>query len=284
MTGAPVELISSTFPPPLFGPDPKFRTPHSAFPSPHSSLCTAGFTLLEVILSISILSIMGLMMFGSFSSMVDATTRAEDVMDELHVVEALTHRIGDSMRAATWYDSNPGRYEFRHEVGASTTDADIISWVTTQPPFRTDGLEGLVRVELTIEEVDGEDALVQRTWSSLWSENAPEIEDIEPVLITQRVKGLKVWSYDRQEQDWVDEWQRRRELPPSVILVLTLEPEEPGEPDREVTYRVDLPMAALSRATKKGQGSRASSSPQNEGASQNGTQEVNVPSNQGQAR
>ena len=232
--------------------------------TPHPALRTEGFTLLEVLLALSILAIMGLMMFGSFRSMVVATTRAEDAMDELHVVEALTNRIGDSLRTAAFYDSKPKRYEFRHEVAVSTSDADSISWVTTHPPFRTEGLEGLIRVELTVEEVDGEDALVQRTWSSLWGENAPEIEDIEPVVITHSVKGLKVWCYDRQEDDWVDEWQRKRELPPSVILVLTIESEEEGEPDREVATQINLPMAALSRATKRGKGSKNTSKSQKE--------------------
>ena len=73
-----------------------------------------------------------------------------------------------------------------------------------------------------------------------------------------------MWCYDRQENDWVDEWQRKRELPPSIILILTLEAEEEGEPDRDVAFQVDLPMAALSRATKRGKGSKSTPTGQQE--------------------
>ena len=232
----------------------------SANRQPPTANSLSGFTLLEVLLALSVLGIMGVMIFGTFRSLVDSTTRAENAMEDVHVVEALTNRIGDSLMAAAWYDSDPTLYAFRHEPATATSDADTISWVTTRPPFRKEGLEGLVRAELTVEEVDGEDALVLRSWSAYWEEDAEEIEEVEPVVITRSVKAFKVWCYDPQEKDWVEEWQRPRQLPPSVALVLTLIPEEPGDPVREVVKRVDLPMATVSRATKRGQRKKQDSS------------------------
>ena len=226
------------------------RPPQSKFL--RSGRSNYGFTLLEVLLALSILAIMGTMIFGSFRSLVDATTRAEKAMDELHLVETLANRISDSLRAAAWVDSDPEAYEFRHEAGVGSPPRDTISWVTSRPPFSAQEIEGLIRVELTIEEVDGEDALMMRTVSSLWDEEAPEVEDTEFVEITQRIQGLKVWAYDAQEQDWVEEWERERQLPLSVAVVLTLTPEEPGARAREIIRQIDLPLANLSRATQRG--------------------------------
>lgn len=220
--------------------------------TPHPALRTQAFTLLEVLLALSILAIMGTMIFGSFRSLVDATTRAESAMDELHVVETLANRIGDSLRAAAWYASDPERYEFRHESGVGSPPRDTLSWVTHAPPFTTGGLPGLVRVELTVDDPDGEDALVMKSFSCLWEEDAPEVEDIEAVEITRRVNGLKIWCYDAQEQEWVEEWERERQLPISVALILTLTPDEGERNGRTVVRRIDLPLAALSRATTRG--------------------------------
>lgn len=212
----------------------------------------SAYTLLEVMLALSILGIMGAMIFGSFRSLVDATTRAEKALDELHVVETLANRIADSLQAAAWFDSSPENYEFRHEQGAVSISGDTLSWVTASPPFPVDGLSGLIRVELSVGDADGGEALVMRTMSSLWSENAPEVEDLEPEVITHSVTRLKVWCYDAQEQQWVEEWERKRQLPLSVVFVLTLSTDGDSRNTREIIRRVDLPVAPLSRATSRG--------------------------------
>lgn len=227
----------------------RFLTANRRPSTPHSS---KGFTLLEVLLALSILGIMGTMIFGSFRGLVDATSRAENAMDELHVVETLANRIADSLEAAVWFDSDPERYEFRHEIGTGTLPADTLSWVTTQPPFQTGERDGLIRVELGIGDPDGEEALMMKTMSSLWDEDDPEVEDLEAVEITRSVKGLKFWCYDAQEQEWVEEWERERQLPLSVVLILTLQQNNERGSTRDIVRRVDLPLAPLSRATTRG--------------------------------
>lgn len=219
-----------------------------------------GFTLLEILLALSILSIMGLMIFGSFRALVDATTRAEHALDDLHLSETLLSQITDSLNAAVFFDSKPERYTFLYEKGSGKPADDTFSWVTRSKAFLPPDhptREGLNRIELSVQEVKGESGLTVRAYSSLLDPESEEAEEVEPVLISDRVKGLELHFYDPGEEDWVDDWERNNQLPVTLSLSLYLQPKDPGAKVQKHTRRIDIPVGPLSRQTRRGQRRRS---------------------------
>ncbi|WFB35721.1 type II secretion system protein [Kiritimatiellota bacterium B12222] len=215
----------------------------------------SGFTLLEVLLAMSILSIMGLMVFGSFRSLVDTTTRAENALDKLHLSDTLMNQIEDSLRAAVFSADHPEIYSFLYEKGTGNPQDDTFSWVTSSTAFLpadTPALTGLNRIELSIQDVDGETGLAVRAFSSLLDPESNEAEDVEPWLISDQVTGMHLNFYDPSEQTWEEEWERTNQLPTTLALTLSFASEDPIEPDLVRVRRIDIPVGKLSRDSRRG--------------------------------
>lgn len=215
-----------------------------------------GFTLLEILLAMGILGVMSLMIFGSFYSIMTATREAENALDEVHLSSTLLSQVSTSLRSSVFDGSQPENFEFFHEDADRDYPADIISWVTPSSlllpaDYPTPGTA--TRIELTIAEVDGETGLAVRAYSSAWKRDDPDAEDVEPQLISTLVKGLDVVMYDVSENDWVEEWERSRQVPAAVIITLTIQ--NPNDERDMITVRklVNIPIAKLSRAQRRGE-------------------------------
>ncbi len=214
-----------------------------------------GFTLLEVLLAMSLLSIMAVMIFGSFRAVLDATTTAENALDELHLSDNILSQIEETLLSAVFFDSDPTRYTFLYEKGTGKPPNDLLSWVTRSKAFLPSDYptrEGLNRIELSVQDVDGEEGLAVRAYSSLLDPESPEAEAVEPWLISKRVKGLELYFYDLTEQDWVDEWERNNQLPVTLALKLYVESDQPDSDLNVYTLKVDIPVGKLSRETRRG--------------------------------
>lgn len=214
-----------------------------------------AFTLLEILLAVLILGVMSLMIFGTFHSLISATSRAESTLNSLHVHTPVLEQISGSLRASVFDGAEPEKFEFVHEDGDAGSPDDRISWVSASslllpPDFPTAGAAN--RFELSMQEVDGLRGLALRAFPASWELDDPEVEEVPYTLISTRVEGLDVVIYDVNESEWTDDWERTRQLPLSLILIL--EVLDPETPDRTLTVRqrVDLPAARLSRLLRRG--------------------------------
>lgn len=214
-----------------------------------------GFTLLEVLLSLLILSIMSLMVFGSFRSIVETTAHAEEVIHSLHHGEVVMEQLVNSLRSASFFDSNPGLFTFQHEPGTGNPPEDMLSWVTGSMsllPPRYPTLQGLNRIFLSIEEIDGVRGLAVSAYPHLVDPEDLLVEEVTPWIISPRVEGLRVRFYNATLGEWEDEWEDERQIPQFLELTLFLEPFEERGPYRELVRRVDIPVGRISRETRRG--------------------------------
>jgi prepilin-type N-terminal cleavage/methylation domain-containing protein len=214
-----------------------------------------GFSLLEILLAMSILSVMGIMVFGTLRSLVDATTRAEEALDSLHLSETVLNQLSESLRSAAYYDSDPRRYTFLYEKGTGSPPNDRFSWVTHSTAFLPSTFptrEGLNRIEISIEDIDGETGLAVRAFSSLLDLESPEADDVTPWMVTTRVKGLELKIYDLNRNEWVEDWERDNQLPVTLSLTLYVQPKDPQAALQSHTRRIDIPVGKVSRETRRG--------------------------------
>lgn len=214
-----------------------------------------GFTLLEVLLALAILLVLAALAIGGFQALVDTTIFADEALESLHQGEMVMDRLERSLRSAAYFERNPGLYAFVHEKGSGSPPQDMASWVTSTqsllpPNYPT--LQSLNRVFVSIEEIDGVTGLAVSAYPHLIDPDADEIGDVEPWLLSSRVKGLEVRYYDLTENDWVDEWERDNQLPTSVELKLFVQSPEEGSSLTELVRRVDIPVGKVSRDTRRG--------------------------------
>ena len=224
-------------------------------PRPHPTTGRRGFTLLEVLLSLLILSIMSLMIFGSFSSIIETTAHAEEVINSLHHGEVVMDQLVSSLRSASFFDSNPGLFTFQHEPGTANPPNDMLSWVTgtmslLPPQYPT--RQGLNRIFLSIEEIDGVRGLAVSAYPHLVDPEDLLVEDVPPWVISPRVHGLRIRFYNPATEEWEDEWEDERQIPQFLELTLYLEPLEERGPLRELVRRIDVPVGRISRETRRG--------------------------------
>ncbi|MCC5849297.1 MAG: prepilin-type N-terminal cleavage/methylation domain-containing protein [Verrucomicrobia bacterium] len=214
-----------------------------------------GFTLLEVLLALLILGMMSLMIFGSFQSVVETTTHAERAMESLHHGEVVMEQLIGSLRSASFFDSNPSVYTFQHERGIGTPPDDMLSWVTGTMSFlppRYPTRQGMNRLFLSIEEIDGVRGLAISAYPHLVDPDDILVAQVEPWMISPKVKGLQVRFYDMTAEEWVDEWEDERQIPQFVEVTLFMEPLEERGPYRELVRRVEVPVGRISRETRRG--------------------------------
>ncbi len=218
-----------------------------------------GFTLLEVLLALLILGMMSLMIFGSFQSVVETTSHAERAMDSLHHGEVVMEQLVGSLRSASFFDGNPGVYTFRHEPGIGNPPDDMLSWVTGTMSFlppRYPTRQGMNRLFLSIEEIDGVRGLAISAYPHLVDPDDILVAQVEPWMISPKVKGLQVRFYDMTAEEWVDEWEDERQIPQFLEVTLFMEPLEERGPHRELVRRVEVPVGRISRETRRGRRQR----------------------------
>ena len=215
----------------------------------------SAFTLVEVLLAMAVLGVLAFLAVGSLEALVDSTAYADEALESLHQGETVMDRIVSSLRSASYFDSRPGLYAFEHESEPGSPPRDIASWVTSTmallpPNYPT--REGLNRIFLSIEEIDGETGLAVSAYPYLVDPEEDDVDEVEPWLISSRVNGLRFRFYDLTENDWVDEWERDNQIPVFVEVTLELAPMEENGDAVILTRRVDIPVGKVSRSTRRG--------------------------------
>ena len=180
-----------------------------------------GFTLVEVLLAVSLVAMMATLVFGSLYVTLSAidTARANSANEQ--IVRSTLHLMTDEL------SFGEGRTTFPWTGINGQWDgqpADSIAFLT-MGQFR--GAESakdteLVRIVYTREG----DRLLRFARKNLYGLTDESIEQVE---LATKVKGFNVRYYDGKGNLWLDEWSGRGQESPKVILIeltLLLEKEE----------------------------------------------------------
>ena len=211
----------------------------------------AGFTLLELLLALSIFTLVAGMAAGSFWSITRTWNRANDLLENLHYGEFAMDQLVAALRGAAWFSSKPEAFGFWLDDNGGNSDraANEISWVTSGTAFLPPDSplkDGLHRLSVTVEHArGGGQGLAVRAWPHLSEET--DGKDVEPWIVVPDVRGFSCEWYDFEEDGWSQEWEETNSLPKVLKVSLTMEPrEKDGDPVRlqrivELEVAPDLP-------------------------------------------
>jgi prepilin-type N-terminal cleavage/methylation domain-containing protein len=243
----------------------------------------AGFTLVEVLCSLLILSLVSTLVFGSYFQVVKAKRKGEALLDRIRQSDWVMDQIVVALRSSVMLENNPKKCAFWLEDDESTYPADVISWVTSSAAFmppRSQMAYGLHRIFLSIEDDEnGEPALHASAYPYLADDSADDFEDPEPWLVSRRIKGLSCRVYDEFNKEWADEYEKDDAVPTFVEITLTIAPEQEGAEPVEITRAVQMPAGSFAKNRRRMQNNENTgtdgTNSANGGAADNGGLQVN---------
>ena len=182
-----------------------------------------GFTLIEILLAVSLIAMMATLVFGSLyvttSAMDAARAKSSDEQIVRRTLSLMIDELAVSESRATgpWMGINDQR---------DGQPADSVAFLTMGQFRGADSAKDteLVRIVYTREG----DRLLRFSRRNLYSLTDESIEKVE---LATKVKGFNVRYYDGKSQLWLDEWDSRGKpgAPKAVLLELTL-PQGKEEP------------------------------------------------------
>jgi general secretion pathway protein J len=176
-----------------------------------------GFTLLELVLALSIVAAMLAIAFGGLRLGVRAWQRGEERTETLQHARSLSALFAQSLGGTMPY-LGPAPAGAQPDV-LFQGEADRISFVTVSPPFPLQAPIAFTAVTLSIDEGD-------RPGFAIREKALPNDEPFEqttPVLVDPSLTALKFRYLRDAEGSWEDRWDgaQERSLPRAVEVTVT---------------------------------------------------------------
>ena len=205
-----------------------------------------GFTLLELLVTLTILVTAMTVIIGTFSVTLRGWNRSQDLLKDLHHGDFVMEQLVSALRSTAFIHHTPEKYGFWLDDNGGRYPSDKISWVTSGTAFMLPNsplANGLHRLEIAIENnEDGEPAVAARAYPHL-----ADIDDVESEtwFVSSVVQGIECRTYDEDAEDWDDDWEDTNAVPSLVAITLYMEPlEEFGEPVK-ISRVVEIPVASV---------------------------------------
>lgn len=188
----------------------------------HTNSRSKGFTLIEVLLTLAILSLISTMTFWSLSTTVQVRDAVADDMRWDRMTKTALQVMGDELASGFSHPLFPWIGQDRQVDG---TPSDLAAFVSARQV-----LSGGNRAESAFARVlylrDGP-RLIRLAKRNLFGN---DVSSLEQLVLADSVAGLNIRYFDPLTQTWVDKWDGfgRRSLPKAVLLELTFRREGQG--------------------------------------------------------
>lgn len=204
----------------------------------------SGFTLLELLVALTILVTAFAIVWSSFSATVTAWRRGGQLLDELRHGDFVMEQLVSALRSAVFFPESASKCGFRLSTKGGPYRADSMSWVTSSsafiPPDSPTGI-GLHRIVFGFgNNEDGDYGVSISAYPYLADEEKIRIEEW---FVSTEVKGLRCRVYDPETETWGNIWEDTNAVPSLVEITLYMDPiEKYGEPVT-LTRLVEIPIA-----------------------------------------
>ena len=215
-----------------------------------------GFTLIEILLAVAIMSIVATVTFLSITSASQAWTRGTEMTESLHHGDYVIDQLVMGLRSAYYPQAGSfAEYGFEHhDDGDGPNARDTISWVKVGDALVGSSLRftrAPHRVAFEVIDEGGESVAAVRAWQLLGQVDDFDPDEVEPLALSRRVVGFdlkaaSVADLAGDEIEWQDEWEFTNQLPVVVSISLYVQAPEEGEEPIELRRVVELPCAPLS--------------------------------------
>ena len=245
-----------------------FRSQISVFPTPHPQKTNnqsplpnnhaPAFTLIEILVAMSIMMLVGAAAFGLLSTVSKAWQRGTALSRDLHSGDFVIEQVVGALRSARYRGGNDGL--ILKKSGSGNSSADSISWVKEGPDLVGEDstmAKTFHHIRFFVgQDKEGNRGAVFTAWGDEYMQ--PENfdpDEVEPILLSDRVTGLNVRvatnDFENESLNWMDKWEGRciaggdltNHMPRFVQVTVYMKPLDEGEPPLEMRRLVDIPIA-----------------------------------------
>ena len=210
-----------------------------------------GFTLLEVLLAITLLGLIMSLAYGGLRSITRSTDRADRLIQaqtHLRAAHQFMHRqFATALPIAYLSEDDEDRFVF--EGGD-----DFIQYVAPMPGYL--GAGGPQVQQISLERGRDGFQLVFRHVPLLAYEDGI-LDDVDPFVLLRQIDSGEFTFMSQDEEgrltDWESDWEETAELPMAVRLEMDMEEESLVEwPALQVSMRIDGTAGRLRRGSRQG--------------------------------
>jgi len=245
---------------------------------PSNNPSRSGFTLLELMVAMVILTIAMSIAFQAFSGTIRGWKRGTEVVEGIKHGDFAMTQLANALNSTIYFFNPRKSYAFKIEKGTdSGLPTDTISFVTASSAFMPKGSplqHGPHRLKLFIDDDnEGNPALFSIAFPAIADEEEAEDEyDAEPHLVSRAVQGLEILIYDEELEDWsTDDWEKENAIPERVMMTVYVASEDENEEPIAFTRVLEIPVAQSIGAKLTG--------PTSVGGSSGGQPSVTLPKN-----
>ncbi len=209
----------------------------------------AGFTLLELIVSMVILVIAMTLVFQAFLGTILGWKRGTEVVDGIKHGDFAMHQLAAALNSTVYFYNERESYAFTFEKGShGGLPADTISFVTASSAFMPQNSplqNGPHRIKIYIDtDDDGNPALFSLAVPALADFEDFEADfDTEPYLISRTIQGLEIMVYNEEDEFWTTDWEKKNSVPERVKIMVYVPSDDDDEEPMVFTRVLDIPVA-----------------------------------------
>lgn len=196
----------------------------------------AGFTLIEVLLVVTILGMISAMVFGAFAGTMRVIDAVRDDQDGGSLTRATLQFMANELSAGYRSPTVPWVGQSNQQNGQP---ADTVAFLSTaQERSGVNARETEINRVVYTREGNRLVRFARRNLFGLTDESIEQIELLDEVI------GFKLRYYDAIAQSWIDQWDGRLRgtLPRAVMIELTVQ--RPARQPETFVYWVTIPTLA----------------------------------------
>src|SRR2546430_1956016 len=204
-----------------------------------------AFTLLEIMIAISIFSLVLAAIYSSWTAILRARKVAGDATASVQRARISIRIIEDSLGSAESFVRNANYYSFVGENGSEGSLSFVARLAKSFPRSGKFGDFDVRRLTFTVEKgSDTSRQLVLRQNPVLMDLDIDEKE--HPLILAKNVQEFQLQFWDLRLNDWTDEWTQTNQIPKLVMVTLKLSDSPYStQVSEDITRIVSIPAMAV---------------------------------------
>jgi prepilin-type N-terminal cleavage/methylation domain-containing protein len=204
-----------------------------------------GFTLVEVLLAVTILSLIMTAVYSTWSAALMAWRRGGDASEVFQRQRVVMDTLTELAQSVVYYGASPGLYAV---VGTSKPDwGDTVSFVTASdvllPPSEAIDA-GMRRVTISMEQDDyGRKYLAIVNAPAVSNDETNITTALQAHVLSTDVSGFYVRYLNPRSNSWDDRWEDANVIPLAMEFTVVFGQQGDRLPPVVVTRAIDLPVA-----------------------------------------
>jgi type II secretory pathway component PulJ len=215
-----------------------------------------AFTILEVMIAIGIFAMVITAIYATWMSIIKGSRAAQKAAASVQRSRIAMNALEASFRSMQLFESNRTNYLFLADNSGDLASVSMVTQLSPAiPGFGVHRGLGVSRITFSVQDNEGSSDLVMTHAPILVDTNNPLTPAYSAVL-ARDVTSFMVQFWDRQQQEYVDEWLYTNMLPQKVVISLATGKKTSGSrtPEDFVVREVTVASLGVPAALQGGRG------------------------------